>query len=93
MKMFNFAVLSGDALSDGRRFHCPRELRSPYLYVPDFIHRLQKILFVEKKSLVEKVTFFITENFLGVSNSVCGSLCAEALISQFDTGRCWVNIQ
>ena len=35
-------------------FNCLCDLCLAYLYVPDFKHRLQKILFVEKKWLVEK---------------------------------------
>ena len=52
-------VLSGDALSDGWEFNylCDRHL--PYLYVPDFKHWLQKILFVEKKLISWKIDLFL----------------------------------
>ena len=46
-------VLLNDALSDDRGFNYSCDLHLPYLYIPDFKHRLQKILFVEKW-LVEK---------------------------------------
>ena len=66
-------VLSGDVLSDGRRFNCPCDLRLPYLYLPDLKHRLQKIQFVKKKKMIGwKIDlFFITGNFLGILNRLC----------------------
>ena len=51
-----------------------------YLCVSDFKHQLQKILLVEKIWLVEKWTFFITENFLGISDI----LCLEAIHKSYD---------
>ena len=46
-------------LSETAEFHCPCDLRLPFLYVPDFKHRLQKILFVEKKKMIGwKIDFF-----------------------------------
>ena len=42
-------VLSGDALSDGCGFNYSCDLHLPYLYIPDFKHQLQKLLFLEKK--------------------------------------------
>ena len=43
-----------------------------YLYLPNFKHRLQKILLVEKKMIGWKINlFFITENFLGILDRLC----------------------
>ena len=78
-------LLSGDALSDGRRFNCPCELRLPYLYVPDFKHRPQKILFVEKNDWLKNRPFFMTENFLGILNR----LCAEPMCKNHDFFSPW----
>ena len=65
-------VLLGDALSDGWQFSCPCDLCLPYLYVPDFKHWLQKMLFGEKKNdWLKNRPFFITENFLGILNRLC----------------------
>ena len=42
-----------------------------YLYVPNFKHRLQKILLVEKNDWLKNRLFFITENFLGILDRLC----------------------
>ena len=42
-----------------------------YLYVPNFKHRLQKILLVEKNDWLKNRPFFITENFQGILDRLC----------------------
>ena len=67
----DLTVLSGDALSDGWRFHCPCDLRLPYLCVPNFNHQLQKILFVEKNDWLKNSPFFYNWEFSGILNRLC----------------------
>ena len=54
----------------------------PIYVIPGFKHRLQKILFVEKKKMIGwKIdVFFITEYFWGFWIDNAWSLCAEAMI-------------
>ena len=91
-------VLSGDALSDSRRFDCSCDLRLPYPYIPDFKHRLQKTLFVGK-IIGWKIDLFILllRIFWGFWIEYVRSLCAGAMILSVLTlaivgstsGRCY----
>ena len=57
-------MLTGDALSDGWQFNCSCDLRLPYLYIPDFKHRLQKTL-LWKKMIGWKIDLFYNWEFSG----------------------------
>ena len=54
-----------ETLSGRPAIQLARYLFLAYSYVPDFKHRLQKILLVEKIWLVEKQTFFYNWKFSG----------------------------
>ena len=63
-------VLLGDALwTAAIQLVC--DLCLAYLYLPNFKHRLQKIILVEKHDWLKNKPFFITENFLGILDRLC----------------------
>ena len=90
-------VLYVDALSDGCRFNCSCALCLPYLYIPHFIHRLQKTLYVEKNDWLKNWLFLITENFQGILNRVCAEhmrrshdfLSLTLAVVGLTSGRCY----
>ena len=74
-----------------------------YLYLPNFKHRLQKILLVEKKKMIGiKISlFYMTENFLGILDRLCmepmcrshNFLSLKLTVVRSTSGSCYFLVQ
>ena len=72
-----------------------------YLYLPNFKHQLQKILLEEKNDWMKNKPFFITENFLGILDSLCVErirryhdfLCLTLTVVGSTSGSCYFLLQ